>query len=111
MGSSVGCLRGAIFILSDAEESLCSRFIDHFRAFLFSCAFENRVLTFIRGKCFSVCGEYGFETSIHFFVDRWFHANEWKAFYRLQVVLETWLHSFYSSKGVPSHTEKLELGC
>jgi NAD-dependent dihydropyrimidine dehydrogenase PreA subunit len=76
--SVIGSLRVKVFITWDQPESLFSLVIDHFRAFLFSCSFEHRVLTLIRAHCLSVQREDGSETSIHFLVNCWLYFNFWK---------------------------------
>ena len=67
------------------------------------CSFEYRLVWLIRLHCLSVCGEYGFTTSINLLVDRWFHFKGSKVFPRLSVRSATCLYSWYSPKKLEGH--------
>ena len=95
--SVFGCLKVTSFIVSNAEESLFLSCLITSRLFI-SSSLKDRVLWLIRLRCLSVSREYGFETSIHILVDRWFHSNGCKVLHRLHVWLAACWPSSYRLK-------------
>jgi hypothetical protein len=87
-----------IFIASDQEESLFLSWLIAFASFILLLVRISSASTHSFNHFLSVCGEYGFEISLHRLVDRWFCSNRSNMLRRLYAWLAACLHTWYRTK-------------